>query len=226
MLRHSLFTALVLTATACGMGAPDEGAAQTGTQQDPLYRDQLERAPLTDLAVQRTERCFDEVIQPTLKATIREMVQLRTRDVLTDVGAVVQSSYLNTTGENEELRKGIAEFQVSGDVSKAVLQFQEARTVWPYPVAADTHGISIYPADFKATVEDFDDPAQEVIRFETDVNLPPRDAVAGDVTLAVQRRQPAVGFRFELEATPGIGTQFDNVQLVVTRCHHSIEELR
>ena len=193
----------------------------SATESDSLLRSSnLQRIPFTEMDLVRGERCSDEVIQPTVAATIREMVQLRTREVALDLGSVVQSWYYNSTGDNEEIRKGVAEFKVSGDLKRAVLRFKEARTIWPYNVPADTHGISVYPADFKATVDDFADPATEVARFETDVNLPTRDQVDNDVTAAVQLRQPNVGFRFELEAFPGSGTEFDQVELVVTRCVH------
>jgi hypothetical protein len=218
MFRSSLMMGALLLA-ACGMEQPADVEA-AGADSDPLLRSQgLQRLPFTDTDMIRSERCSDEIILPTVTATIREMVQLRTREVATDLGPVVQSWYHNTTGDNEEIRKGVAEFKVSGDIKRAVLHFKEAREVAPLQVAPDTHGIWAYPADFKATVDDFADPATEVARFETDNNLPPRDG-SGDVTAAVQLRQPNVGFRFELEALPGNGAEFDSVELVVTRCVH------
>jgi hypothetical protein len=225
MLRSTLFTAFVVL-TGCGMGTELAQTDSTASNEDALYRTQLQEVPLTDLALRRSQRCYEEIVRPNLVATVREMVQLRTREVALDLGEVIQSSYVNTTGENEEIRKGIAEFSVTGDVQRAELRFSEARGVWPYNVGADTHGVSIYSADFKATIDDFEDPATEVVRFETDVNMPPRPQVTADITRAVQQRQPAVGFRFALENIPGYGTQFDNVELVVTRCRNTVEEIR
>jgi hypothetical protein len=230
MLRKTLVTALAVLAAGCGMGTgADEAPEQQGAaqQQDPLFSDPWERdrTQLDYSTLSVVQRCKDEVVRPRLSATVREMVQLRTREVVTEVGSAVQSSYLNTNGENEEIRRGIAEFEVQGGIERALLRFKEARTVWPYPLPADTHRVSVYPADFKATVEDFSDPALDVARFETDVNSLPVDLVTTDVTRAVQSRQPYVGFRFELENLPGSGTQFDQVELVVRRCSNTVREL-
>lgn len=223
-MRTTVIAAIAALSLGCGMGVEPEVTA-AGAEQDPLYREDLQPAQLDRSALSRVERCTDQIIRPTLTGTVREMVQLRTREVLTEVGGAVQSSYVNTTGENEEIRRGIAEFEVQGTVSRALLHFKESRTVWPYPVPTDTHRISVYPADFKATVEDFSDPAEGVMRFETDVNSLPAQSVTADVTRAVLTRGPVVGFRFELENLPGSGTQFDDVELVVRRCQLAVREL-
>src|SRR5687767_10698960 len=117
MLRKTLVAALAVLAAGCGMGTPaDEASEQGAAQQDPLYSDQWQRdrtqLDMSTLSV--VQRCSDEIVRPRLSATVREMVQLRTREVLADVGGAVQSSYLNTNGENEEIRRGIAEFEVQG----------------------------------------------------------------------------------------------------------------
>jgi acyl transferase domain-containing protein len=229
MLRKTLIAALATLAAGCGMGTPaDEAPEQVGaSQKEELYSDQWQRdrTQLDMSALTVVQRCSDEVVRPRLSATVREMVQLRTREVVTDVGSAVQSSYLNTNGENEEIRRGIAEFEVQGAVERAVLRFRESRTVWPYPVPADTHRVSVYLADFKATIDDFADPALDVARFETDVNSLPMEQVTSDVTRAVQTRGPFIGFRFELENLPGSGTQFDEVELLVRRCRNAVREL-
>lgn len=225
MTHRILIAALSALVAGCGMGTEGDQST-TGASPASLYQNQLEPLALAEpFEVERTLRCWDEVVQPQVTATLRELVQLRTREVMTDVGPVVQSSYLNTSGDDEEIRKGIAEFKVFGDVYRAQLRFKESRTVWPYPVAADTHQVSVYAADFKATVEDFDAPTFAVMRFETDVNSPPSPLVAADVTRAVTTRQPDVGFRFQLENIPGSGTQFDQLELVVRRCHNTVREL-
>jgi hypothetical protein len=224
-MNRTLITAALAALTAgCGMGVEPEATA-SGSEQDALYREQLASAELDRQELQRLEQCTDHIVRPQVVGTLREMVQLRTREVLTEVGSAVQSSYLNTNGDNEEVRKGIAEFEVQGEVSRAFLRFKESRTVWPYPVPTDTHRISVYYADSKATVEDFSDPVFGVMRFETDVNSMPAQSVTADVTRAVQTRQPFVGFRFELENLPGSGTQFDDVELVVRRCQLSVRSL-
>lgn len=224
-MRRALFAAIAALTAGCGMGVEPEATAGTG--QDALYRDQLAPAAATleYEALQRVERCTDSILRPQLTGTLREMVQLRTREVLAEVGDAVQSSYRNTTGEDEEIRRGIAEFEVHGDISRALLRFKESRTVWPYPVPTDTHRISVYAADFKATIDDFADPAVGVARFETDVNSLPAQSVTADVTRAVQSRMPYIGFRFELENLPGSGTQFDDVELVLRTCRLVVREL-
>lgn len=209
--------ALAALFLGCGMGV-EPPADVEGSTGDPLYARQLHEGEIERLPVQRVERCSDQIIRPRVTGTLREMVQLRTREVLTEVGPVVQSSYFNTNGENEEIRRGIAEFEVQGEVTRALLRFKESRAVWPYPVPADTHRVSVYGADFKATVEDFSDPAEGVMRFETDANTLPAQSVTADVTRGVLSKGPLVGFRFELESLPGSGTQFDEVELVVRRC--------
>jgi hypothetical protein len=224
MNRKLVIAALAALTAGCGMGVEPEATA-SGTEQDALYREQFASAQLDRQEIQRLEQCSDTIVRPTVTGTLREMVQLRTREVLTDIGNVVQSSYVNTNGDDEEIRRGIAEFEVQGDVSRAFLHFKESRTVWPYPVPTDTHRISVYQADFKATVEDFSDPVFGVMRFETDVNSMPAESVTADVTRAVQTRQPFVGFRFELENLPGSGTQFDDVELIVRRCHLAVRSL-
>jgi hypothetical protein len=219
-----LLTAALAFTVGCGMGVEPE-ATTTGVEQDPLYREQLAAVEFDAHALQRVEHCSDQIVRPLVTGTLRELVQLRTREVLEDVGGAVQSSYLNTNGDDEEIRRGIAEFEVQGEVTRALLRFKESRTVWPYPVPTDTHRVSVYSADFKATVEDFADPAQGVLRLEIDVNSLPAQSVTADVTRAVQTRQPLVGFRFELENLPGSGTQFDDVELVVRRCRLAVREL-
>lgn len=224
MNRKLVIAAVAALTAGCGMGVEPDATA-SGTEQDALYREQLASAQLDRQEIQRLEHCSDQIVRPQLVGTLREMVQLRTREVLTEVGNVVQSSYVNTNGDDEEIRKGIAEFEVQGEVSRAFLRFKESRTVWPYPVPTDTHRISVYSADFKATVEDFSDPVYGVMRFESDVNSMPAQSVTADVTRAVQTRQPFVGFRFELENVPGSGTQFDDVELVVRRCQLAVRSL-
>lgn len=224
-MRRALIAAIAALTAGCGMGVEPE--ATLGTEQDALYRDQLAPAAanLEYEALQRVERCTDSILRPQLTGTVRELVQLRTREVLAEVGSAVQSSYRNTTGEDEEIRRGIAEFEVHGDISRALLRFKESRTVWPYPVPTDTHRISVYAADFKATIDDFADAAEGVARFETDVNSLPVQSVTTDVTRAVQTRMPYIGFRFELENLPGSGTQFDDVELVLRTCRLVVREL-
>lgn len=215
MLRTLTFAVLLAAATACGVdGASAPGA--TGQAQDGLIV--LEEADTVGrLPIARSEWCTQETVRPFSSATLREVPALKLREVMLDLGPVVQSALRDVNTEYEELRKGVAEFHVQGAFRKAELRWDEARAIWPYPVAADTHRISAYQADLKPTADDFESTALTVGRFETDVNSRPATDLRLDVTRAVMGMGADVGFRFELEAA-GMGTQFDNVRLVLTRC--------
>lgn len=223
MFRTQIIAAAALFALGCGMGVDGQDLTATAQQDPLLLSGQLEQN-LEPLSLQRGEWCWQESIRPEVVGTVHDLPAQRVREVM-DFGPWIQSSYLNTNGDNEEVRRGIAEFTVKGDVRRAVLRFNESRTVWPWAVPADTHDISVYAGDLKATVEDFDAAATVVRRFETDVNAPPAGVVNADVTRGVLTQQPIVGFRFQLENVPGSGTQFDDVQLVITRCRGAVREL-
>lgn len=218
MLRTLTLAVLATLATACGVDAQDTAGATDQAQAGLLGpMDAASLAQRSYLERPDVELCNQVTVSPLVVATLREVPALRTREVMTDLGAVAQSALREPNTEFEELRKGVVEFQVPSDFRSAELRYDEARAVWPYPVPADTHRIAVYGADLKPTDDDFESPAVTVGRFETDVNSPARGDVRLDVTTALQKTGANIGFRFELEAA-GMGTQFDNVRLVLTRC--------
>ena len=223
---------------ACGMEANE---VQQGSQQDPLYSEQLGRGTrltgahtdvlaaqdgidwmrLRDLpAAQRAEYCDVEWIRPTAQGTIQSIPRLGVFGVA-PVGTEVQSSYFRSNSVNEEFRKGVAEFYVPGEITGAVLQFREHRGWTSYPLPADTHSIEAYQANLELDADDFSERAVLVGAFESDPNLEPTFANSYDLTKAVQQIGGGkLGLRFSIQGGVGSGTSFMDLALEVTRCRN------
>jgi hypothetical protein len=222
---------------ACGM---EVNEAQQGTQQDPLYSQQLGTGTqltgshtdvlaaqagvdwqrLRDLpAAQRAEYCEVEWIRPTAQGTIQFIPRLGVFGIA-PVGSEVQSSYFRSNSVNEEFRKGIVEFYVPGDITGAVLQFREHRGWTSYPLPADTHAIEAYQANLELDADDFSARGVMVGEFASDPNLEPTFANSYDLTKAVQQIGGGkLGLRFSIEGGVGSGTSFMDLALEVSRCH-------
>lgn len=220
---------------ACGM---EHESGVTATQNDSLYAMQLGEGTLINgrteqLAglegvdwershslpnLQRAELCSTEMIRPTAQGTIQSIPRLGVFGVA-PVGSEVQSSYFRSNSVNEEFRKGIVEFWVTGEISGAVLQFREHRGWTSYPLPADTHLLEVYPANLEVEPDDFGTRAVLVGKFESDPNLEPSFANSYDLTKAVQEVGGGkLGLRFSLEGGSGSGTSFTDLALEVTRC--------
>ena len=102
MFRTQLITAAALFAVGCGMVV--EGQDLTAApQQDPLLLSGQLEQNLEPLSLQRGEWCWQESIRPDVVGTVHDLPAQRVREVM-DFGPWIQSSYLNTNGENEEVR--------------------------------------------------------------------------------------------------------------------------
>ena len=168
--------------------------------------------------LQRGEICTVEMIRPTAQGTIQSIPRLGVFGVA-PVGNEVQSSYFRTNSVNEEFRKGIAEFYVTGEITSAVLQFREHRGWTSYPLPADHHQIEVYPANLELDPEDFGERGVVVGTFDSDPNLEPTFANNYDLTKAVQQVGGGkLGLRFSLEGGIGSGTSFMDLTIEVTRC--------
>jgi hypothetical protein len=225
-----------LSLLACGM--ENDPAAAQGTNTDPLYaaelgtgeqltgghtdhlaaREGIAWSRSTELpSLERGEFCTTEWVLPTAQGTIQSIPRLGVFGVA-PVGSEIQSSYFRSNSVNEEFRRGIAEFYVTGEISGAVLQFREHRGWTSYPLPSDSHQIEVYPANLELDPEDFGERGVLVGMFDTDPNLEPIFANAYDLTKAVQQIGAKLGVRFSLEGGIGSGTSFTDMRMEVTRC--------
>jgi len=172
--------------------------------------------------VRNTPGCRHLSLVPVTAGTLRQVPAQGIFEPVNPASGRVEASFQKSNGVDEEVRVGIAEFDVGPDpVVSATLHFTERRAMLP-AANDDAYALTVYPADLVLTLADWKTPGDPAPDFRDNMSAPPQANVTTDLTKFVQNAGKRVGIRFELGTrVDGHGTSFEDLTLEVDSCNPS-----
>lgn len=216
MSRRGLLGAVLITVSACGLGAEQQG--------DPASINS--ELTLGEKGVSVPERdCRYVAVRPLATGTLRSAPDQQLLEVA-PVGDAVQSMMFEHLTYGSEARHGVVEFQLpalNGRLTRAELRFTDKHGYQVQAVAPDVHELLInHQVDGAVATNDWTREGDSFVTFTTDLNdlNPPqhRFDVRGQVRLG-----EALGLRINLDRTSApsgsYGSAFEGFGIDLTVCN-------